>query len=205
MNRKEHWEVVYRTKTNREMSWFQRKPETSLRFLKASALPLDARVIDVGGGDSTFVDFALQMGYRNVTVLDISEEAINRSRKALGAKAETVTWIVADITTTSFAEKFDFWHDRAVFHFLTDARDVQAYIALAQNSLQENGIFVLGTFSASGPEKCSGLPVKRYSEESMTALLQAGFQRVECFEEEHKTPFETFQSFLFCSFKRMAA
>jgi len=203
--RKEHWEMIYLKKTNKEMSWFQENPETSLRFLQNSSIPLDAAIIDIGGGDSLFVDFALKLGYTNLSVLDISEKALERAKSRLGAEASKITWIVADVTRFKPEKKYAFWHDRAVFHFLTDKNDIEKYINLVQNNLIENSVFAIGTFSEQGPDKCSGLPISKYSEITMTNLFSKGFQKIKCFEENHLTPSKVVQSFLFCTFKRMYA
>jgi len=203
--RKNHWENIYAKKSSQEMSWFQAHPATSLQFLKDFSIPLDARIIDIGGGDSLFVDHALKMGYSNITVLDISAHAIERAQTRLGAQATNVTWIVADITQFTPTQKYDFWHDRAVFHFLTRDNEIQQYVRLVQNSMAENGVFVLGTFSQNGPEKCSGLPITRYSESAMAELFSTDFVKIRCFEENHLTPFNTAQAFLFCNFRKKAA
>ena len=187
------------------MSWFQENPATSLAFLSACRIPFDAEIIDIGGGDSLFVDHALKMGYRNITVLDISGAAIERAKARLGADASKVTWIVSDVTAFKPEKKYDFWHDRAVFHFLTLPTDIDRYVKLVSESLNDEGIFVIGTFSEKGPEKCSGLPIAQYSEPKMTRLFSSGFDKIRCFEENHVTPSNKIQAFLFCSFKRLAA
>jgi len=187
------------------MSWFQENPATSLQFLKDFSIPLYAKIIDIGGGDSLFVDHALKMGYTQITVLDISTHAIERAKARLGERAAEITWIVSDVTQFAPQQKYDFWHDRAVFHFLTHENEIQQYIRLVQEGMAENGIFVLGTFSENGPEKCSGLPIARYSESKMSEIFSAGFEKIRCFEENHQTPFNTMQAFLFCNFRRKAA
>ena len=205
MDNRSHWEGIYENKSNQEMSWFQENHATSLEFLKTFSVPKDAQIIDIGGGDSLFVDYALRLGYENITVLDISEKAIHRAKHRLGPLAEKATWIVADVTEFNPTHRYDFWHDRAVFHFLTNESDIQKYLTLIGRGLHEDGIFIIGTFSEKGPEKCSGLPIRRYNEQGMTSLFESGFQKVKCFEETHTTPFHTVQAFLFCSFKRLAA
>lgn len=185
------------------MSWYQDAPFTSLEFLSNFNVPKTAAIIDVGGGESHFVDSLLDLGYQNLTVLDISEEAINKSRKRLGARALKVKWIVADAATFKPVEKYDFWHDRATFHFLTRDEEVESYIQTAQSHISEDGILVLGTFSDEGPKKCSGIEIKQYSEKTMTEKLKKFFSKIRCISVDHKTPFQTIQNFIFCSFRRL--
>ena len=187
------------------MSWFEENPQTSLRFLQELSIPKDAAIIDVGGGDSLFVDFALRIGYTDLSVLDISRNAIERAKRRLGEMSERVTWIEEDITSFKSDKKYDFWHDRAVFHFLTEKEDVDSYIRIVTKQLHENGYFVIATFSENGPDSCSGLPIQKYSEERISLLLDLNFRKIRCFEQIHTTPFATLQAFLFCSFQRQAA
>lgn len=199
---KEHWEKVFATKAENEVSWFQTYPKTSVSFIELFNLPLDANIIDIGGGDSHFVDALLDRGYNNVYVLDISANAIERAKKRLGEKANKVNWIVSDITEFEPKVKFDFWHDRAAFHFLTSDENVYKYVSIAENAINPNGYLILGTFSENGPKKCSGLDIKQYNETSMSARFEVKFDRIKCITEDHITPFNTVQNFLFCSFKR---
>lgn len=202
IDRKEHWENVFATKAETEVSWFQIYPKTSVEFLELFNLPLDANVIDVGGGDSHFVDALLDKGYKNIYVLDISANAIERAKTRLGSKAVNVNWIVSDITEFEPTVKFDFWHDRAAFHFLTDEDKVYKYVSIAENAINPNGYLILGTFSENGPKKCSGLEIKQYNETSMSARFEVAFSRIKCITEDHVTPFNTIQNFLFCSFQK---
>ncbi|TAL40425.1 MAG: class I SAM-dependent methyltransferase [Chitinophagaceae bacterium] len=204
MNSKTHWEKIYNTKQLSEVSWYQPRPEVSLAFVNELKIAKDAAIIDVGGGDSYFVDQLLQMGYTDITVLDISESAISRAKERLGDAAKRVNWIVSDIKDLSVDKKFDFWHDRAAFHFLTTEEEVQQYLSVAEKHLSPSGKMVIGTFSTSGPEKCSGLPVKQYNEESLSGLLSRWFQKIKCISVDHTTPFNTIQNFLFCSFKKLS-
>ncbi|MDO8998327.1 MAG: class I SAM-dependent methyltransferase [Bacteroidota bacterium] len=199
---KQHWENVFSTKTEKEVSWFQTYPKTSMSFIELFNLPLEAKIIDIGGGDSHFVDALLDKGYKDITVLDISENAISRAKLRLGNKSKMVKWVVSDITDFNPTEKFDFWHDRAAFHFLTTEEKIYKYVDIAENSVKEDGYFVLGTFSEQGPKKCSGLEIKQYTEASMSARFEVKFERIKCFTEDHITPFNTVQNFQFCSFKR---
>lgn len=199
---KHHWEKVFSTKAYNEVSWFQEYPKTSVEFLELFNLPLDANIIDVGAGDSRFVDVLLEKGYRNIWVLDISGAALERTKTRLGDKASLVNWVVSDVLDFKPTVKFDFWHDRAAFHFLTSDEKINRYVALTAESISPNGFLVLGTFSESGPTKCSGLEIKQYTETSMSDKFNENFNRVRCVREEHATPFNTMQSFQFCSFRR---
>jgi len=202
-SKKEHWENVFATKVETEVSWFQTYPKTSVDFLELFKLPLDANIIDVGGGDSHFVDALLNKGYKNIYVLDISANAIERAKKRLGDKSAQVNWIVSDITDFEPKVKFDFWHDRAAFHFLTSEDKVYKYVSIAESSINPNGYLILGTFSEQGPTKCSGLEIKQYNEASISVRFEVKFKRIKCITENHTTPFNTIQNFLFCSFKRL--
>jgi 2-polyprenyl-3-methyl-5-hydroxy-6-metoxy-1,4-benzoquinol methylase len=202
MDNKAHWENVFSTKVSTEVSWFQEYPTTSMDFLELFSLPLDANIIDIGGGDSHLVDALLEKGYQNIWVLDISAAALDRAKQRLGEKANLVNWVVTDVTEFRPTVKFDFWHDRAAFHFLTNEDSVSKYVAIAENSISEKGYLVLGTFSENGPEKCSGLQIQQYTETSMSNRFEIGFERIKCITENHTTPFNTIQNFLFCSFRK---
>lgn len=200
--RTEHWQKVYATKQPDEVSWTQEVPETSLAFIHSFGVNKNAAIIDIGGGDSKLVDYLLNEGFEDITVLDISAHALKRAQARLGENAQKVKWIVADITTFVPDRKYDVWHDRATFHFLTTEEQVATYLSIAQRAVQ--GYLVIGTFSEEGPEKCSGLHVKQYNEASLQEQLRKGFEKIKCVTEDHKTPFNTIQNFLFCSFKRAA-
>ena len=197
---KNHWETVYNTKNPNEVSWTQDVPKTSLDFIHSFGLKKTAKIIDIGGGDSNLVDYLLDEGFVNITVLDISEKALEKSKKRLGAKATKVNWVVCDITEFEPKTTYDVWHDRAAFHFLTSSEQVEKYLATARDAV--NGYLTIGTFSLDGPTKCSGLEIKQYSEEKLTMELNKDFSKIRCITEDHITPFETKQNFLFCSFKR---
>ncbi|MEO5777227.1 MAG: class I SAM-dependent methyltransferase [Flavobacterium sp.] len=202
-NRKTHWENVFAVKQEKEVSWYQEYPQTSVDFLTALELPLDVKIIDIGGGDSYFIDALLDLGYTNLTLLDISANAIDRITKRLGAKASgKVTFIVSDVLNFNPEEKYDFWHDRACFHFLTDPEEIDNYAELVNKAVSKNGRVFIGTFSESGPLKCSGLEIKQYNQESLRFIFERDFVLKGCFVEDHKTPFDTTQNFLFCGFKR---
>lgn len=198
--RKNHWETVYETKNPNEVSWTQEIPKTSLDFIKSFDLTKKSKIIDIGGGDSKLVDFLIEEGFENITVLDISAKAIEKAKARLGVNAEKVNWIVSDITEFETNETFEVWHDRATFHFLTSEEQIQKYMETARKSV--SGYLTVGTFSENGPKKCSGLDIKQYNEETLTAEMENGFEKIKCVTEDHTTPFETKQNFIFCSFKR---
>jgi 2-polyprenyl-3-methyl-5-hydroxy-6-metoxy-1,4-benzoquinol methylase len=199
---KNHWDKVFKTKEYNQVSWFQEYPNTSVEFLELFDLPLDANIVDVGAGDSRFVDVLLDKGYTNIWILDISAAALERAKTRLGEKAAKVNWIVSDVLDFEPEVQFDFWHDRAAFHFLTTEEKIAKYVALTSAAIKTNGFLVLGTFSETGPEKCSGLEIKQYTETSMSDRFNATFDRVRCIREEHATPFNTIQNFQFCSFRK---
>lgn len=201
-NKQKHWENIYQTKELKEVSWYQPTPKTSLDFIKELNVPTTARIIDIGGGDSFLVDYLLELGYQDVSVLDISETAIEKAKQRLGRKAKNVKWIVTDITTFKPTEKYDLWHDRAAFHFLTSEQDISIYLNTAQQSIKPNGFLIVGAFSEEGPKKCSGIDVRQYSETSMTQCFENLFTKIKCNVVDHKTPFDTTQNFIFCSFKK---
>lgn len=204
-NRKNHWEKVYSTKQLDEVSWYQPTPHTSLFFVNEFSIPLNAKIIDVGGGDSLLVDHLLDLGYTNITVLDISETSLTKAKQRLGDKGKLVKWIVADAATFVPTEKYDFWHDRAAFHFLTNENEVEHYISAIKTGLTENGVLVIGTFSENGPQKCSGIDIKQYSELDLTSLFQHAFKKIKCINVDHQTPMNTVQNFTFCSFQHKLA
>jgi 2-polyprenyl-3-methyl-5-hydroxy-6-metoxy-1,4-benzoquinol methylase len=201
-DKKAHWEKIYQTKSLQEVSWFQPKPETSLNFFNEFKIAKDAKIIDIGGGDSLLVDHLLDLGYTDITVLDISEAALTKAKTRLGNKAGLVKWIEADAATFVSNVQYDFWHDRAAFHFLTSAQEIEHYLQTVQQSISPNGILVMGTFSEQGPTKCSGIQIKQYSEKSMSDLLTDFFEKIKCITVDHRTPFETIQQFIFCSFRK---
>jgi len=202
-DRKKHWENIYQTKELKDVSWFQPTPETSLDFFKQFNVPPTAKVIDIGGGDSFLVDHLLDLGYQDISVLDISAAAIDRAQQRLGDKAKNVKWIVADAATFKPTEKYDFWHDRAAFHFLTDEQEISNYLETARQNINPTGVLVIGTFSEQGPKKCSGIEIKQYSETTMTDRLKNFFEKIKCITVDHKTPFDTIQNFVFCSFRKL--
>lgn len=203
--KKQHWNKIYQNKELKDVSWYQPVPETSIGFVQQFNLPLSAKIIDIGGGDSLFVDHLLGLGYTDVTVLDISEVALEKAKQRLGNKAGRVKWIVADAANFDPTEQYDFWHDRAAFHFLTSENEIDRYIRSLAKGIKPTGILVLGTFSEQGPTKCSGIEIKQYSETAMTDRLSTFFKKIKCITVDHITPFNTIQNFLFCSFSKKAA
>ena len=196
-----HWENIYQQKGPDEVSWTQEVPETSLAFIRNMNLPADAAIIDIGGGDSKLVDWLLEEGYQNITVLDISATALNKTKDRLGPeKAEKVTWLHQDIINFQPEQKYAVWHDRATFHFLTDEVAIQQYKLLTQQAVSQ--YMVIGTFSDNGPEKCSGLPIKQYDERALSELFFPAFEKLHCKRETHLTPTQASQEFLFCSFRK---
>jgi SAM-dependent methyltransferase len=199
-NRKSHWENIYQTKNLTDLSWYQSKPVTSLSFFDKFNVPKNAKIIDIGGGDSLLVDFLLDIGYTDLTVLDISESSLKKAQIRLGRRASLVKWIVSDVTEFIPTEKYDFWHDRAAFHFLTNNFEIQNYLKNINENVANLGILVLGTFSEKGPNKCSGIAIKQYSKKSLVKTIGNYFKKVVCLTENHVTPFDTIQNFVYCSF-----
>jgi 2-polyprenyl-3-methyl-5-hydroxy-6-metoxy-1,4-benzoquinol methylase len=202
MQSKDHWQHVYSTKATDTVSWFQPHADTSLRLIEATCLSNEASIIDVGGGASTLVDDLLAMNYRNVTVLDVSSAALDVAKARLGAGADSVIWLEADITNTEVPGAYDLWHDRAVFHFLTAAEDRRAYVKAAMRSVKPGGHLIVSTFAEDGPLQCSGLPVMRYSAAQLHAQFADGFLLISHERELHRTPFGTTQQFTYCHCRR---
>ncbi|TDD98719.1 class I SAM-dependent methyltransferase [Flavobacterium cellulosilyticum] len=201
INNKNHWETVYETKQPNEVSWTQENPKTSLDFIRKTHLGKTAKIIDIGGGDSKLVDFLLEEGYEDITVLDISANALERAQKRLGKKAEKVSWIVSDIIDFIPETIYDIWHDRATFHFLTTEKQIKKYTDSIEKWV--SNYFIIGTFSEIGPTKCSGLDIKQYSEMDIENQFSNHFKKIKCIKENHITPFETKQNFIFCVLKKI--
>ncbi|WP_035710192.1 class I SAM-dependent methyltransferase [Bradyrhizobium genomosp. I (2014)] len=201
-DRSAHWDHVYATKGEAEVSWYQDSPAISLEMIRAASPNHDAAIIDIGGGASRLVDALLQDGYRDVSVLDLSVNALEVAKKRIGAGASMVDWIVADATSWRPAKSYDVWHDRAAFHFLTDPRDRAAYVERLRSAVASGGQVIIGTFAPDGPEKCSGLPVQRHDSASLAAELGPEFELMETRRETHHTPWNSTQAFQFSRFRR---
>jgi 2-polyprenyl-3-methyl-5-hydroxy-6-metoxy-1,4-benzoquinol methylase len=196
---KSHWEKVYATKTSDAVSWYRRHLETSLALIERAVPERSASIIDVGGGESTLVDDLLLRGYANITVLDVSQGAIDVARSRLGSAADQVHWIAADIAKVELEPRaYDLWHDRAVFHFLTLPEQRTAYVRQVARSVRPGGHVIVSAFGPEGPTKCSGLDVVRYDAESLHREFGASFRLLESSTELHRTPFDTTQQFLYC-------
>lgn len=199
MDAKSHWEKVYATKAPEAVSWYRAHLETSLALIERAAPDPSASIIDVGGGESTLVDDLLARGYHCITVLDVSQTAIEVSKKRLGSAAEQVSWLVADISKVQLLQNaYDVWHDRAVFHFLTGAEDRIAYVRQVAHAVKPGGHVIVSTFGPEGPTKCSGLDVARYDAHSLHEQFGVRFRLVDSTKEIHQTPFGTTQQFLYC-------
>jgi 2-polyprenyl-3-methyl-5-hydroxy-6-metoxy-1,4-benzoquinol methylase len=199
MDVRTHWEKIYSTKAPNQVSWYRPHLETSLALIKRAAGDRRASIIDVGGGESTLIDDLVEQGFQNITVLDVSQAAIDVSKVRLGERAKGVHWIVADITQVELdLQAYDVWHDRAVFHFLTEQEQRTAYVRQVSRSVRSGGYVIVATFGPEGPTKCSGLDVVRYNADSLHDEFGAGFRLVESSKEIHQTPFGTTQQFLYC-------
>jgi SAM-dependent methyltransferase len=201
-DRQAHWQNVYRTKDERQVSWSQPSPEPSLGLIEKFAPGKGASIVDIGGGASRLVDALHKRGYGNVTVLDLSEAALQSARARLGDDAASVQWVAADATKWQPPHAFDIWHDRAAFHFLVDARDREAYIARLHQGVTTGGHAIIATFALDGPEKCSGLPVERYDHVALGKALGPPFALVQHQPHHHVTPWGAAQSFQFSVFRR---
>jgi SAM-dependent methyltransferase len=201
-NRAAHWENVYRSRGEQEVSWFQETSSISLELIRLAAATRHSAIVDIGGGASRLVDALVDEGYAAVTVLDLSQAALAATRGRLGQAAAGVTWIVADVTRWNPIQRYDLWHDRAAFHFLTDAADRAAYLACLREALRPGGHAIIATFALDGPERCSGLPVIRYDAASLGKMLGSAFDLVETRRHDHQTPMGTIQRFQFSVFRR---
>ena len=199
---KEHWEDVWTRKNSNQVSWYQQDPKTSMDLILSTNPSKDDKIIDVGGGDSNLAGKLLELGFRNLTVLDISAKALSRAKERLGKNAELVTWIESDIRKFDTNEKYDIWHDRALLHFLTFEQDLKNYAELVKKRVRQGGHLIVSAFSTNGPMMCSGLDIKQFSAESITELFSDGFEHIKSFEEEHKTPFGVGQIFIYTIFRR---
>lgn len=201
--RVKHWQTVYSTKGDAEVSWYEASPDLSIGLLERTGLGTEAAVIDVGGGASRFVDELVARQQANVTVLDISGEALARARQRLGRRGAHVRWIESDVTTWQPSAPVDIWHDRAAFHFMTAPEDRAAYVETLGKALKPGGFAIIGTFALDGPERCSGLPVSRYSPETLAGALGDGFAPFHSEYYAHTTPWGSVQKFQFSILRRI--
>lgn len=199
-NYKDHWQNVYETKNPNEVSWTQKIPQTSLNLIEDASKDKSSKIIDIGGGDSNLVDFLLQKEFENISVLDISEKALEKAKTRLGTQAKNIDWITTDITEFKTNNRYDIWHDRAAFHFLTTEEEIKKYVEIVRDAVSNT--LIIGTFSVNGPQKCSGLPIVQYDEERLKNTFSTDFELVTSFTEDHITPFNTVQNFIFCQFKK---
>jgi SAM-dependent methyltransferase len=202
MDAKSHWESIYTSRAPTELSWYQARPLLSLQLIRATGIGKDQPIIDVGGGDSVLVDCLLEAGYTRLAVLDISAAALARARQRLGPRAASVQWLEADVTGFRPPHSFALWHDRAAFHFLTEASDRQRYVRVLREALLPGGHLIIATFAPQAPPRCSGLDVVRYDAAKLCAELGEDFELAESCEETHRTPWQTTQQFLYCRFRR---
>jgi SAM-dependent methyltransferase len=202
LNRQAHWQLVYKEKGENQFSWFQERPNISLALIEAVQADRSSAIIDIGGGASRLVDALVEKGYRDLTVLDLSESAVSIAKMRLGERAAMVKWIVADVTRWEPPRSYDLWHDRAAFHFLTEASDRTAYIDRLRKAVRPGGHAIIGTFGLDGPERCSGLPVVRYDAARLSATLTPSFALVDMRRDDHKTPWGAIQHFQFSVFRR---
>ena len=202
VGRRAHWENVYTTKGERDVSWFQENPAPSLELIALAGLSEDASIIDIGGGASRLVDGLAERHFREVTVLDLSAAALELARGRLGEKGAGIKWVTADITSWEPTETYDLWHDRAAFHFLTDPADQSAYLERLKMAVKRGGVVIIGTFALDGPEKCSGLPIVRHDAAALSAHLGTDFNLIDSRRHDHATPWGALQRFQFSTFRR---
>ena len=198
-NLKLHWEKIYDEKNEDEVSWFQKETNESIKMIQSTGID-NPKIIDVGSGRSKLLKNLIEIGYNHLTYLDISESALEKSKEFLGEQSNKVRWISKDILSFMTDEKFDIWHDRAVFHFLNEENLIRKYIEIVEKNISESGHLIIGTFSENGPLKCSGLEVRRYSEKVIEKLFNRSFKLIDSFYYDHVTPFNTTQNFLFSHF-----
>jgi len=198
--KKAHWEKVYETKGDYEVSWYQEAPTESLELVAYLNLNFSSKIIDIGGGNSNFTGELLEQGYADLSILDISEKALSRTKYKIGN--ENVQYIASDVLEFQPKNQFTLWHDRAAFHFLTDKNEIQQYIELVNKAIEQGGYLILATFSTTGPLKCSGLEITQYSKEALTTLFENDFELIQSFETVHQTPFDTEQNFIYTVFRK---
>jgi len=201
-DRQTHWDNVYTTKTEKEVSWFEESPTISRDLIRSTRAGLDAPIIDIGGGASRLVDALIDNGFEALTVLDLSKTALARAQARLGMRGAKVRWIVEDVTTWEPSETYQVWHDRAAVHFLTEPKDRAAYAERVAWAVRPGGHVIIGTFASDGPERCSGLPVVRHDAASLGEILGSAFELMESRRHAHQTPMGATQRFQFSRFRR---
>ena len=197
------YQQVYQNKNEDEVSWFQKTPDTSIEIINSIKIKKQSKIIDVGSGRSRLFKNLIEQGYNNLTYLDISESAAKKSKIFLGQESKNIEWIVEDVLNFEPKQNFDVWHDRAVFHFLTEQNQIKKYVDLVSRNISNNGYLIIGTFSEQGPLKCSGLKVSRYSESLIKTTFIESFTLLNSFKIDHSTPFNTTQNFLFSVLKKI--
>lgn len=203
LGRQAHWQSVYTTKDEKAVSWFQERPDISIDLIHATGVDANASIIDIGGGASRLVDALLNEGFKTITVLDLSEQALATSKARIGAMGAQAQWVVADVTTWEPSQTYDVWHDRAALHFLTDPKDRAAYAERVAKAVPVGGHVIIGTFAPDGPERCSGLPVIRHDARTLGELLGPSFELAESKRHDHQTPVGAIQKFQFSRFRRI--
>jgi len=198
-NIKQHWETIYESKADNEVSWFQKNPTTSIRLIETYCKDKNSRIADIGGGNSLLAAALDKKQFKNITVLDISAKGLERSRRRI--PNAPIKWVESDILNCPLVD-IEIWHDRAVFHFLTDVKYIKRYVDITSNEIVKGGYLILGTFSETGPEKCSGLTITQYSKTKFQSLFGEHFKLIECFNETHHTPFNTQQNFIWVVLQR---
>jgi ubiquinone/menaquinone biosynthesis C-methylase UbiE len=198
----DYWDKIYQTKKEDEVSWFQSEPVKSLELIDEFKLPRQAKIIDIGGGESRLVDHLLKRGFKNISVLDISSIPLEKMKGRLGEEGNNVEYITSDVTKFVPHHRYDLWHDRATFHFLTSMDDIEKYLAIASNAIADGGYLIISTFSKTGPDKCSGLEISKYSEDELKKVFGKYFENIKCFNDTHVTPWGSKQDFVFCGFRK---
>ena len=198
-----YWNDIYRKKDETEVSWFQNVPKKSLELIDSFNLKANSKIIDIGGGNSRLTDHLIERGFRDITVLDISKQSLEKLQERLGKNTQKIKTLEANVINFKPTESYKLWHDRAAFHFLTDPKQIEEYLHIAHEALQADGFLIVSTFSKTGPEKCSGLTISRYSDDELKQLFGRYFENVKCFEDTHTTPWGATQDFVYCAFKKI--
>lgn len=202
MDAKKYWDQIYQQKSEKDISWFQEVPTKSLELIEECNLKPADKIIDIGGGDSHLVDHLLAKGFQNISILDISASALEKTKVRLGEQSKQIKFITSDVTKFKPTEKYNLWHDRATLHFLTSAQDIDTYLNLANEAITPGGFLIVSTFSKTGPEKCSGLSISQYSDNDLKTLFEKYFTNIRCFEDTHSTPWNSTQNFVYCGFRK---